>query len=77
MKKWNWERKDKKNEDKDATPATGANTINTVGDQKKKKRPTPNASNITWYNCDKKGHYANKYPKPLNNQCWSWRPLCR
>lgn len=53
-KKWNQERKNKKDKDKNATPATKDNAINTVDGQKKKKRLTADASNVTYYNCNRK-----------------------
>ena len=47
---------------KDSTPATRDNAI-----EGKKKRTFGNTSQMTCYNCQKKGHFANKYPKPPKN----------
>ena len=48
-----------------STPATGVNT--TDADNRKKKRNSCNRrdpSEVVCYNCNKKGHYLNKCPKP-------------
>ena len=44
------------------TPAIGNNTK--VLKKKKKRR---NPSKVTYFNCDKKSHYANNYTKPPKN----------
>ena len=48
---------------KDSTPATGDNAI----EAQKKKRTPGNTSQVTCYNCKKKGHFANKCPETLKN----------
>ena len=59
-KKWQKERQDKK---RDLTLATGVNTTDTADGQKKKKKTSNQTlgdiSDIMYYNCNKKGHYAN------------------
>ena len=54
-------RKDKKQKQhkakQDSTPATGVNMAE-VGNYKTRKK---DISKITYYNCNKKGHYLNKY----------------
>ena len=64
------DRKDKKKklrnrrrEQNKQTPATRDNTE--APKKKKKKRRDP--SKITYFNCDKKNHYANDCTKPLKN----------
>ena len=47
---------------KDSTPTTGNNAI-----KAKKKRTPGNTSQVTCYNCQKKGHFANKCPEPPKN----------
>ena len=70
-KKWQKEKRDKK----DFTPASGVNAIDTSGGKARKKK---DLSQITCYNCDKKGYYSTKYPEPpkngSKNYCQSWRP---
>lgn len=67
-KKWQKERQDKK---QDLTLATRVNITNTADGQKKKKKTSNqilgNISDITYYNCNKKGYYANTYPEPSKN----------
>ena len=48
-----------------STPATGFNTID-ANDSKKKKNGSNrrDPSKVVCYNCNKKGHYLNKCPKP-------------
>ena len=57
-------RKDKKKKQhkakRNSTPATGVNKAE-VGDHEKKKK---DVNEITCYNCNRKGHYLNKCPKP-------------
>ena len=48
---------------KDSTPATGDNAI----EAQKKKRTPGDTSQVTCYNCQKKGHFANKCPEPPKN----------
>ena len=66
-KNWYWEKRDKKDKKKDTTPATEENAINIGDGQRKKNQPIADASNVTCYNCDKKGHYTNTCPKPSKN----------
>ena len=54
------------------TPATGDNT-----EAPKKKKKRRDLSKVTYFNCDKKGHYANDCTKPPKNWCRSRQPLCR
>lgn len=64
------EKRDKKDKNKVATPATGNNTINTIDSQKKKKtgnQTLGDLCNITCYNYNKKNDYANACPKHLKN----------
>ena len=60
-------RKDKKKKQhkakRDSTPATGVNKAK-VGDHRAKK----DISEILCYNCNKKGHYSNKCPKPRKSK---------
>ena len=49
-------------ERKEQTLATNVNTIN-VSKKKKKRR---DVNKITYFNCDKKGHFASDYTKPKN-----------
>ena len=48
---------------KNSIPATGDIAI-----KGKKKQTSNNTSQVTCYNCQKKGHFANKYLKPPKNQ---------
>lgn len=43
------------------------NTVKPKESNKKKKKRHYNITNITYYNCDKKEHYANKYFNLLEN----------
>ena len=60
-------RKDKKKKQhkakRDSTPATGVNKAE-VGDHRAKK----DISEISCYNCNKKGHYSNKCPEPRKSK---------
>ena len=55
------ERRDKKEQ----TPASTANATE-VQQKKKKKNQDRDVSEVTCYNCNKKGHYANTCTKPKN-----------
>ena len=68
-------RKEKKKKDRrycgrkpqDSTPATGVNSTNTSGGHSSgsgRSQPQKDLSQINCYNCNKKGHYATKYPEP-------------
>ena len=61
-------RKDKKKKQhkakRDSIPATGVNKA-TVGDQRMKKK---DISEISYYNCNKKGYYSNKCPEPRKSK---------
>ena len=48
------------------TPASGFN-VTEVG-EKKRRRKRKDPSEITCYNCNKPGHYANKYPEPRKSK---------
>ena len=61
-------RKEKKKKDKrhwgrksqeGSTPATGVNNTSAGG-----SRPQKDVSQVTCFNCNKKGHYSNKCPEP-------------
>ena len=69
-KKRHPERRDKKKR----TLASTANATE-IQQKKKKKNRDRNVSEITCYNCNKKGHYANTCIKP-KNYCRSRQPLC-
>ena len=67
--------KEKKKKDKqywgqnpqDSTTATGVNLTNTLGGYLSGSggsRPQKNISQVTCFNCNKKRHYSNKFPKP-------------
>ena len=47
------------------TPASGVNAAEVGGKVKRKNKN--NVSEITCFNCNKKGHYLNKCPKPPKN----------
>ena len=55
------ERRDKKEQ----TPASTANATE-IQQKKKKKKQNRDISKVTYYNCNKKSHYANTYTKPKN-----------
>lgn len=44
------------------------------GDKKMKKKRRGNISQITYYNYNRKKHYASTYPDPPKNYLRSWRP---
>lgn len=71
-KKW---QKEKQNKKQDLIPATRVNMTNTAGRQKKQKKKSNqtlgNISDITYYNCNKKGYYVNTYPESSKNKCQS------
>ena len=54
--KQHWGRKPQES----STPATGVNNTFVAGSQTQK-----DVSQVICFNCNKKGHYSNKYPKPL------------
>ena len=54
-----WEKREPKK-----TPVTGDNAINT---SKKGLRKKCDISKVTYFNCDKKGHYASNYTEPPKN----------
>lgn len=50
---------------KDSTPATGVDVTDASGGKKKRnasRRVRRELNEVTSYNCDKKGHYADKCP---------------
>ncbi len=59
-----WERRD------GSPVVTGVNAIQATEDQKKKRRngqdPKKDISEITYYNCNKKGHYFRDWIEPKN-----------
>ena len=68
-----WKEKKKKDskyygrKPQDSTLATGVNSTNTSGGYSSDSgrfQPQKDFSQITCYNCNKKGHYANKCPEP-------------
>ena len=63
------EKKKKKHQEKQnkkQTPASIANAIE-IQQKKKKKNQNQDVSKITYFNCDKKGHYASTCTKPPKN----------
>ena len=46
------------------TPATGVNAAEVGDKKKKKKKKKRDASEVTCYNCNKLGHYADQCPEP-------------
>ena len=60
--------KDKRNsrEPKDYTSTSGINKAKINGGGKK-RRNKKDVSEITYFNCNKKGHYSNKCPEPPKN----------
>ena len=61
-KRFRGQRREYTGEWKEQTPATNVNTTN-VSKKKKKRR---DVSEITCFNCDKKGHFASNCIKPKN-----------
>ena len=49
---------------KGSTPVTGVDASSTAGRTRPRRK---NLSQITCYKCNKKGHYATKYPEPKRN----------
>ena len=65
-KKKYWQGKRDFKKPKDFTNlASGINAANVGGKEKKRKKK--DVSEITWFNCHKKGHYLNNCPKPPKN----------
>ena len=56
---------------------TSASKVNAVKVGNKRRRNKKDLSGITYYNCNKKRHFADKCPEPrrLKNKYWSWQPL--
>lgn len=54
----------KKNQE-DSTPATGVKTTDALRQSCNRPKKSDIAK-ITYYCCNNKGYYANKYPKPKN-----------
>ena len=55
--------------------ASGVNAaeVGSKGKRKKKK----DVGEITYFNCNKKGHYSNNCLEPPKNKYRSWQPPCR
>ena len=66
-KKKNWRGKRDSREPKESTtPASGVNAAE-VGGGRQRRRNKKDLSGVTCYNCNKKGHFANKCPEPPKN----------
>ena len=66
-KKKNWRgKKDSKEPKESTTPASGVNAAE-VGGGGQRRRNKKDLSGVTYYNCNKKGHFANKCPEPPKN----------
>ena len=61
-KRFRGQRREHIEERKEQTPATNVNTTNVL----KKKKKRHDVSEITYFNCDKKGHFASDCTKPKN-----------
>ena len=69
-------RKDKKKRHQDrrgsrepkdsSSPASGVNRAE-VGEGGQRRKNKKDLSGVTYYNCNKKGHYSNKCPEPPKN----------
>ena len=57
-------RRDSREPTDSTTPATGVNVAEVGDKKKKKKKKKRDASEVTCYNCNKLGHYADQYPEP-------------
>ena len=65
-KKKYWQGKKDSKESKDSTnPASGVNAAEVGG--KGKRRKKKDVSEITCFNCNKRGHYSNSCPEPPKN----------
>ena len=60
-KQWRREKRNKKN----SNTSTLASGVNTTSNSSKKKRVQTDLSQVTCWNCNKKSHYLNNYPKLL------------
>ena len=66
-KKKNWRGKMDSREPKESTtPASGVNAAE-VGGGRQRKKNKKDISGVTYYNCNKKGHFLNKCPEPSKN----------
>lgn len=70
-KKKRYQGKKNRQKSQDSSPVTmGANAIQAIKGQKKKRRnsqgPKRDISEITCYNCNKKGNYSRNCTKPKN-----------
>ena len=64
-KKYYQSKKDSKKPQDSTLPASGVNVAEVEG--KERKRNKKNVSEVTCFNCNKKGHYSNKCPKSPKN----------
>ena len=58
------DRKDSKEPRNFTTPATRINAAEVRDKKRKKKKKKRDASKVTYYNCNKLGHYTDQFPEP-------------
>ena len=71
-KKYYQGKRDSREPKDSTTPASGINAAEFGG--KERRRNKKDVSKITYFNCNKKGHYSNKCPELPKNKYWSRRP---